>query len=467
MLDGLDDSVLTRGTHAHLGVMWADLGEYDRCLAAFRAVGILEFPSIEPGRRGWIYAALARTDLARGDRKAAQAWADRSERVLEGLGLPFADAWLLHARAAIALDAGDADAAVRLAFEAIERGEAVKAPLTAARCRTLAGARWPRPGGGRRPSASSRAPRRSCRGSAPPATATRRRASRAGSASVSPPASAGAAARGSTRCRAASARSPSGSPRGAPTARSAPSCSCPRRPSRATSPASSQARRGLTRGGRRGRRPRPRRLVRGLPQGGPTPLGRSFRGSPRSSRGMPLGACGHDDACSPPLPSLAFEPAPDRPRVLDANRLGDHLDRLYRAALGMTGSPADAEDLVQDVCVKVLAKPRLVTGDDDLGYLCACCATRSSPAAAGRPPPRDRHRPRGPRAPRGQRQRRSRARVRGARALRPHRLPDHQRDALVSVDLVGLSYKEAADTLGVPTGTIMSRLFRARKALTD
>jgi DNA-binding CsgD family transcriptional regulator len=98
-----------------------------------------EFPSIEPGRRGWIYAALARTDLARGDREAAQAWADRSERVLDGLGLPFADAWLLHARAAIALDAGDAEVAVRLAFEAIERAEAVEAPLAAARCRTLAG----------------------------------------------------------------------------------------------------------------------------------------------------------------------------------------------------------------------------------------------------------------------------------------------------------------------------------------
>jgi DNA-binding CsgD family transcriptional regulator len=140
LLDELDDSVLTRGTHAHLGVMWADLGEYDRCLAAFRAVGMPEFPSIERGRRGWMYAALARTDLARGDRGAAQAWADRAEQALEGLGLPFADAWLLHARAAIALDAGDADAAVRLAFEAMERGEAVEAPLTAARCRTLAGA---------------------------------------------------------------------------------------------------------------------------------------------------------------------------------------------------------------------------------------------------------------------------------------------------------------------------------------
>jgi len=46
-------------------------------------------------------------------------------------------------------------------------------------------------------------------------------------------------------------------------------------------------------------------------------------------------------------------------------------------------------------------------------------------------------------------------------------LPDHQREVLVAVDLLGLSYKEAADTLGVPTGTVMSRLFRARKALVD
>src|SRR3954447_16124198 len=76
------------------------------------------------------------------------------------------------------------------------------------------------------------------------------------------------------------------------------------------------------------------------------------------------------------MTTLAFATArtgvrtrPAGPRLLDANRLGDHLDRLYRAALGMTGSPADAEDLVQDVCVRVLAKPRMVSGSDDLGYL--------------------------------------------------------------------------------------------------
>ena len=43
--------------------------------------------------------------------------------------------------------------------------------------------------------------------------------------------------------------------------------------------------------------------------------------------------------------------------------------QLYGAALRMTRNAADAEDLVQDVCVRVLAKPRLVSGDDDLGYL--------------------------------------------------------------------------------------------------
>jgi DNA-binding CsgD family transcriptional regulator len=139
LLDGLDDSILTRATHAHLGVMWADIGEVDRCLAAFRAVGLPEFPSIEPGRRSWMYAALARAELARGDRDAARAWVERSEQIVGGLGLPLAEAWALHARAAIALDDGDHETAATLALDAAGRAESVDAPLPAARCRTLAG----------------------------------------------------------------------------------------------------------------------------------------------------------------------------------------------------------------------------------------------------------------------------------------------------------------------------------------
>ena len=41
-------------------------------------------------------------------------------------------------------------------------------------------------------------------------------------------------------------------------------------------------------------------------------------------------------------------------------------------------------------------------------------------------------------------------------------LPQEFRDALVAVDVAGLSYREAARALGVPEGTLTSRLFRAR-----
>jgi RNA polymerase sigma-70 factor, ECF subfamily len=155
------------------------------------------------------------------------------------------------------------------------------------------------------------------------------------------------------------------------------------------------------------------------------------------------------------------------PHVLDANRLGDHLDRLYRAALGLTGSPADAEDLVQDVCVRVLTKPRLVTNGDDLGYLLRVLrntfisnrrALARRPAVATAPEDLERfesHKGSDP----------ERAFEANQLYAKIAELPEHQRDALVAVDLLGLSYKEAAAHLDVPTGTIMSRLYRARQAL--
>ncbi|WP_423066560.1 sigma-70 family RNA polymerase sigma factor [Devosia sp. CN2-171] len=45
------------------------------------------------------------------------------------------------------------------------------------------------------------------------------------------------------------------------------------------------------------------------------------------------------------------------------------------------------------------------------------------------------------------------------------RLPDDQREALLLVVLEGLSYRDAAGILGIPDGTLMSRLSRARLAL--
>ena len=45
------------------------------------------------------------------------------------------------------------------------------------------------------------------------------------------------------------------------------------------------------------------------------------------------------------------------------------------------------------------------------------------------------------------------------------RLPTEQRALLLWVSVEGLSYKEVAEILDVPTGTLMSRLSRARQAL--
>lgn len=46
-------------------------------------------------------------------------------------------------------------------------------------------------------------------------------------------------------------------------------------------------------------------------------------------------------------------------------------------------------------------------------------------------------------------------------------LPDIFRDAIVLRDIQGFSYQEVADALGIPIGTVMSRLYRGRRLLQD
>ena len=46
-------------------------------------------------------------------------------------------------------------------------------------------------------------------------------------------------------------------------------------------------------------------------------------------------------------------------------------------------------------------------------------------------------------------------------------LPERHRQVVELVDIDGLSYAEAAEAIGVPVGTVMSRLCRARAALKD
>jgi RNA polymerase sigma-70 factor (ECF subfamily) len=157
------------------------------------------------------------------------------------------------------------------------------------------------------------------------------------------------------------------------------------------------------------------------------------------------------------------------PRTLDPAALGDHLDRLFRAAWALCGRREDAEDLVQDTYARVLARPRLLRRDDDLGYLlrvlrnthvsrlrAAARRPRTAEWAAELDPPTTRS----DGTPEGH--------LDAAELFRAiAQLPDDFRDALVAIDVAGLGYGEAARALGVPEATITTRLHRARKRVAD
>jgi len=152
-------------------------------------------------------------------------------------------------------------------------------------------------------------------------------------------------------------------------------------------------------------------------------------------------------------------------RVLDPQSLSKHVDRLYRAAWSLCGSREDAEDLVQETFAKVLSRPRVIHGEDDLFYLMRVLRNTflTNRRTASRRPqtvatledvvtadPKPTARP--------------------EQALEVQELyatiaelPEDFRMALVAVDVLGLSYREAARALRVREATITTRLFRARK----
>jgi RNA polymerase sigma-70 factor, ECF subfamily len=148
-------------------------------------------------------------------------------------------------------------------------------------------------------------------------------------------------------------------------------------------------------------------------------------------------------------------------RRLNPESLGPHLASLYRAAYGLCGSRQDAEDLVQDTYEKVLRRPRFLRHDQDLAYLLkALRNTWISSRRSARPvvvPAGDRiDEIEAPRDPISQT-------LDGAAVYTAlHEITQPLREALVAVDVVGLSYREAARALDVKQGTIMSRLHRGR-----
>jgi RNA polymerase sigma-70 factor, ECF subfamily len=151
-------------------------------------------------------------------------------------------------------------------------------------------------------------------------------------------------------------------------------------------------------------------------------------------------------------------------RVLDPRALGDHFDRLFRAAWALCGSREDAEDLVQDTYARILARPRVVRNDDDLGYLLRAVRNTyiSKRRAAARRPQGAGLEPEALNLPDPRAQPPAAAEAREVFAAIAA-LPPNYRDALVAIDVAGLSYKEAAKALRIREGNVMSRLYRARQ----
>ena len=152
-------------------------------------------------------------------------------------------------------------------------------------------------------------------------------------------------------------------------------------------------------------------------------------------------------------------------RLATSQRLPEQLTLLYREAWALCGSSHDAEDLVQETFARVLARPRRLRSDDELPYL---LQTMRNTYLTGL-----RTRGRRPRtvelpAEASETLRSSRAEPETALEQREllatiAALPPDFRDALVAIDLVGLSYREASLLLGVPEATITTRLYRARQ----
>ncbi len=179
-------------------------------------------------------------------------------------------------------------------------------------------------------------------------------------------------------------------------------------------------------------------------------------------------------------PLTRVERDADRPVAFEAEVL-DHLDALYGVAFRMTRESAAAEDLVQDTIVKaVRARAQYQPGTNLKAWLLRILTNTFI----------NRHRrgglerdvlegpDAGPLADRWI----GAATMRAMRdperdALAPlieeevraalEALPEPFRLAIVLSDVEGLSYREIADVMGCPVGTVMSRLHRGRRMLQE
>jgi RNA polymerase sigma-70 factor (ECF subfamily) len=150
---------------------------------------------------------------------------------------------------------------------------------------------------------------------------------------------------------------------------------------------------------------------------------------------------------------------------MDRTQVIEQLPGLRRYARALTGDAWAADDLVQDTLERACAKWQLWLAGTDLRAwlftlmhnlyvnqrrgLSAAPATPLDDVQSDLP------------APEGDRD----SALDLSRCLQ--RLPDDQRAVLLLVTLEDMSYADAARVLGIPIGTVMSRLSRARSRLRE
>ncbi len=142
-----------------------------------------------------------------------------------------------------------------------------------------------------------------------------------------------------------------------------------------------------------------------------------------------------------------------------------HRRSLYGTAYRLTRNPADAEDLVQEALLRAYrAFDRYTSGTNVRAWLYTIlhrCRTDLVRRTL-RSPRTVELSGEGPSVAAAQHEL-ARGQEEIARALRT--LPEVFRTAVVLRDVQDLSYQEIADRLGVPIGTVMSRIHRGRALL--
>jgi RNA polymerase sigma-70 factor (ECF subfamily) len=145
-----------------------------------------------------------------------------------------------------------------------------------------------------------------------------------------------------------------------------------------------------------------------------------------------------------------------------------HLGDAYRLARWLTGNDADAEDAVQEASLRAFRYFRTFAGGNGRAWFLSIVRNtcRNSRQRTGRAPTEPfeeaRHGGAGDgRDPESLLLQADHAVV-IARALKT--LPGRYRELLVRRELKGLSYRELSAEMGIPMGTVMSGLSRARRA---